>query len=442
MVIQRRNSAVLALLAAGALALTACSPVEEGGSTDGGSSDGSIKMGQGVTTEPCPGSPNPDNGCIYLGILSDLTDGPFAPVSGPLTQGQEDYWKKVNAEGGLNGFDVDVTTYKRDNKYTVDAQLEQYATINTKIAGIAQTLGTSNTQAILDDAKAKNLPTIVVSWWSGFEFDPATISTGYSYCTESVVGLDWYSENKKAPKKVQAVGYPGDYGGDIAAGVSRWAEANKVEEAKWVETGPNAVVGNQDAVVQQVLAANPDVVMLGVAPGETAEIVGKLAAAGFQGDFLGASPTWNEALNGSAAAPALAAKYHYLTPYDGWDGASEGVKDMHDFNNGQRPKAHGYIMGWAIGYPMQAMLEKAIEAGDLTPEGIQSQMKGLDVDFKGVTPNKVYDKDDVQGTAIQAVNVFQPTSDANASFGIKEVTHGFEGPTFNKTDYSSACVTL
>ena len=40
----------------------------------------------GVTAEPCPDSPNPDNGCIYLGVISDLTDGPFAPVALPLTQ--------------------------------------------------------------------------------------------------------------------------------------------------------------------------------------------------------------------------------------------------------------------------------------------------------------------------------------------------------------------
>lgn len=439
MTIPKKSRWLLAAAAASALALSACTPAtDDGGATTGG--DGSIAMSQGVTTEPCPGSPNPDNGCIYLGILSDLVDGPFAPVSGPLTQGQEDYWTFVNNNGGLDGFDVDVTTYKRDNKYTVDEQIAQYNQINGDIAGIAQTLGTSATQAILDDVVARDLPTVIVSWWSGFEFDPNVIGTGYSYCTESIVGLDWWASENGMPSKVQAVGYPGDYGGDTAAGVDRWAEVNGVEIAPWVETGPNAVVGNQDAVVQQVLNANPDVVMLGVAPGETAEIVGKLAAMGFEGEFLGASPTWNKVLPESAAGPALAAKFHYLMPYDGWDGDSQAVKDMHEFLNGAMPEQHGYAFGWALGYPMQAMLEEAIVAGDLTPAGIKAQMDGLEVDYKGFQPNTVYDVNNVQANAVQAVNVFKPSE--TGSFGIEEVANQFVGTTFDKTDYSSACVVL
>ena len=69
---------------------------------------GGIKTGQGVTSEPCPGG-NADRGCIYLGILSDLTVGPFAPLAVPIVDGQKDFWKRVNEQGGIAGkYDVNV----------------------------------------------------------------------------------------------------------------------------------------------------------------------------------------------------------------------------------------------------------------------------------------------------------------------------------------------
>ncbi len=436
----RKSRAVIALLAAGALGLVGCSQVTpESGGGDAG--DGALKTGAGVTTEPCPGSPNPDNGCIYLGILSDLTEGPFAALARPITDAQEDFWAQVNAEGGIDGFDVDVTTYEKDTKYQAAEHAAQYNQIAGNIAGIAQTLGTVNTEAVLDDMISRSLVAVPTSWWSGFGFDEndggIVMETGYSYCTEAIVGLDWFAENIAEPSTVQAVGYPGDYGGDSAAGVKRWAEVNGATELEYVATAPNQVAGNQDAVVGKVLASNPDVVVLAIGPAETAEIVGKLAASGFKGQFMGALPTWNPALLGSPAAPALEALYHHMSPYENWDGKSEAIANMKRALGGETPSNGGYIIGWAINYPMKAALEAAIAAGDLTPEGIAAQVNGLTVDFAGITQNMSYGGDP-QANAMQSMYVGKPNPDVE--LGIETIASGYTGPTFDKTDYSSACV--
>ncbi|MEE9582781.1 MAG: hypothetical protein V3W36_07580, partial [Acidimicrobiia bacterium] len=63
----------------------------------------------GVTAAPCGDAVNEGNGCIYLGVISDLTDGPFAPLGVPLTLAQEHFWGAVNDDGGLGGFDVIIT---------------------------------------------------------------------------------------------------------------------------------------------------------------------------------------------------------------------------------------------------------------------------------------------------------------------------------------------
>src|SRR4029450_13890719 len=96
----------LALLSVLALGLTACGAEEEA------SGEGNVKTDIGVTSEPCPGSANKDRGCIYLGTLSDLTEGPFAPLAVPITDAQKDFWERVNASGGIGRkYDVDVAQH-------------------------------------------------------------------------------------------------------------------------------------------------------------------------------------------------------------------------------------------------------------------------------------------------------------------------------------------
>src|SRR5258705_13107423 len=70
----------------------------------------------GITKEPCPNSANKDRGCIYLGVISDLTVGPFHALAVPITDAQKAFWKRVNTQGGIAGYDVDAENSVRDNK--------------------------------------------------------------------------------------------------------------------------------------------------------------------------------------------------------------------------------------------------------------------------------------------------------------------------------------
>lgn len=438
MTMRRRSQGIIALAAAGLLALTACTAV----SPTTGPTDGpvTIKTGAGVTTEACPAAVNPSNGCIYLGVLSDLTDGPFAALAGPITDAQELFWAEVNKNGGISGFDVDTSTYKKDTHYQASVHAAEYAQIAGSIAAISQSLGTVNTEAVLPDMITRSLVTVPTSWWSGYAFEDydkgIILETGYSYCTEAIVGLDWWAENNKMPTKVASVGYPGDYGGDSAEGVKRWAEANNAEVVAAIGTGPNQLVGDQSAVVGQLLQSGAEVVVLAVGPAETAQIVGGLAANGFTGQFLGSLPTWNHALLASAAAPALKGLYKHMSPYQNWGESSKGMDALKAALGADGPVNGGTVIGWVIGYPMKAALEAAAKAGDLTPQGIAAVVNGLTVDFEGMIPNFTYGGNP-QSTAVQAVNIGQPS---DVELGLTTISSFYTGPTFNKTSYTSACV--
>src|SRR5680860_1513074 len=108
----RRSAAVISIVA---LTLIACGG--DDGGDDADPADEEIATDIGVTDEPCPEPTNDGNGCIYLGVLSDLTQGPFAPLGVEIVEGQRAFFQRVNDQGGIAGYDVDIDTYTRDNLY-------------------------------------------------------------------------------------------------------------------------------------------------------------------------------------------------------------------------------------------------------------------------------------------------------------------------------------
>ena len=102
-----------------------------------------------------------------------------------------------------------------------------------------------------------------------------------------------YMVEEKQIKSVMAVHFPGDYGGDGAAGAEIAAEQNDLEFTA-VETAPGQEA--QAGAISAIVSQKPDLVMLGTSPTETAVIVGQAAAQGYTGQFIGLGPTWNPAL--------------------------------------------------------------------------------------------------------------------------------------------------
>ncbi|WP_052664270.1 ABC transporter substrate-binding protein [Nitriliruptor alkaliphilus] len=438
----RRHAAALCAIA---LAASACGNGDDDGgiAADDGNGNGNgaeeIATDVGVTDEPCENAVNEDNGCIYLGVLSDLTVGPFAPLGVQIVEGQRAFWQRVNDEGGIAGYDIDIDTYTRDNEYNPQVHSQLYNEIEPDILALAQTLGTPPTEAILPDMDADDVVGIPASWWSGWNFEESDhgviLESGYSYCLESQIGLDWANDNEGEIGSVQAVGYPGDYGGDSAAGVAAWAEATGAEDLGFAETGPNALVGSQDAAVQQVVSAGADVVVLATGPAETAEIVGGAVAAGFEGRFLGSVPTWNPALMDSPAAPALEAVFTHIGPWEAFTGSSEAHQAMQAaLGEGNLPANDGFTFGWIWSYPMKALLEQAAENGDLTRSGVRAAVDGLVVDYEGSLPERTFGE---AGEDVRTAVISKP--DASEELNLRTEETGVTGPTADAFAYETRC---
>ena len=426
----RRSVRRLGVLAAvTTLVLAGC------GRDDGGSeAEGEATLGTGVTSEPCPDAVDESKGCIYLGIISDLT-GVFAGVGVPLTDGGQAFWKRVNEEGGIGDYEVDVTTYVKDNKYDPDTHAEVFAEINDEVILIAQSLGTIATEAMLRDNDAEELLVLPATLGSNWLFEDRVLELGTSYCAEGMNAVD-YGVDELGADKVAAVHFPGDYGDDTAVGARIAAEARGADFTD-ITTGPGA--DQQTAAVAEVLKSEADIVVVATGPLELAAVVGGAVSQGFQGKFVGAIPTWNAALLQSPAAPAIEASYLWASSFPGYDADTPGHEAMREAT-GDAPANEYFAIGWSGGYILKALLEEAVESGDLTRGGlleIASSMSG-DIESEGMLPDGSGNyAGDPNEAAVRVTQLFTPAADTDA--GVEPMGDIFTGPTAEGHDFTEAC---
>src|SRR5690606_27575584 len=334
------------------LALAACRAGDGGGGGDG-DGDSDVRFDFGVTLEPCENAVNEDNGCIYLGILTDLT-GPFAGFGGPLSAAQEAFWQRVNEMGGIRAegvdqaFGADVVTYNENTGYDATEHSRLYEEMKPNILALAQTLGSPTTEAILPDLDASDILAVPAAYTSSYNFEEVILESPANYCVEAMNGDD-YAVETYGVETVMSIYFPGDYGQDAAGGVMRAAENHGLEFIA-VPTGPGG--GDQQAeAIGRILSEQPDLLCPTVWPDEAATIIGGAAAQGYTGRFIGSDPTCNVALLTSDAGPASEALYQVSSPFQNWSTDSPGHRALREAVGTPSDLNDGYTVGWIWQYP-------------------------------------------------------------------------------------------
>jgi ABC-type branched-subunit amino acid transport system substrate-binding protein len=364
-----RSCATACSVAAIAVGFTACGTGSSSGPSSA-STSGGIKIGPGVDAK---------TKTITLGVLSPLS-GPVGLIGNPLTAGQETYFKSINASGGIDGWKVNLTA--RDTKYDPQTEVQDYNQIAGQVAFIAQSLGSPTTKAIQPTADQQKMLIGAAAQDSAFVSDPVMAVIGTPYSVDDANALDYIVRQTNHPHAKIGIVYQDDaYGQDglrgYLAGLKTY-HFNNVAEATYK-------VGDTDltAQVQKMRAGGAQYVFVVAVPTTAATIVGTGASEGYNPTWIFQGPAWSEYLMSSNGTPsgkptpvakALAGHVWVLGAAAQWGdtsvpGMTKFLSETKTFAPTQIPDYY-YTYGYAEAQMEAAVLQKAIQSGDLTRQGI------------------------------------------------------------------------
>lgn len=333
----------------------------EADDSDEPSEPGEVTLGPGVTEDT-----------ITLGVITPQT-GPAAVIGNPLTAGNQVFFDALNAEGGIAG-QYQVVLKVEDSQYQPPVAVQQYNSAKNDVAAFVQILGTAVTNAVLPQLVQDNMlgsPASLDAFWQEEEH---LLPIGGPYQIQVINGLDWYYQQPDAGETLCVLHQEDPYGEAGLEGAKAYAEEAGID----IAVSAAFRQGDQDftAQLQQLQNNNCEVVVLTSLPTETAQILGASAGAGYTPQWLGQSPTWVAALASSPLADYMSANFLLMSEGAPWGdesvpGMAKMLADIEQFKPDQAPDiyfAFGYAQAWA----MAQLLEKAVELGDLSRDGIMA----------------------------------------------------------------------
>jgi ABC-type branched-subunit amino acid transport system substrate-binding protein len=377
---------LVALLAALLLLAAACGRDDDGGDasgTDDTAAEGELKTGPGF-----------DGTTIKLGVITPLS-GPVAPVFGlPITAGNEVYFQRVNAAGGVAG-KYKVELVKEDNVYDATQTKPKYDKIKGEVAMFAQILGTPPTQAVLADLKRDGVVASPASLDAAWVREPNLLPIGSTYQIQFINAASYLIEEKGFKgKPICMVAVEGEYGDAGIEGLEFAAKELDFDIAVTARYKPT----DQDftAQIQQLKNGKCEAVFLTALPTQTGQIIGLGAQQGFTPQWVGQSPTWAGALATSKVAPVLQKYFLWTSEGTTWGdtsvpGMKQLLEDVEKYKSDQQPDVY-FVFGYVQAMAVHALLEQAVENGDLSRAGILKAVEQVDVDYKGLLGDYKYGK--------------------------------------------------
>src|SRR4030081_471939 len=215
---------------------------------------------------------------------TEIKIGNIMPYSGPASaygvigKTEEAYFKKINAEGGINGRKINFISY--DDGYNPAKTVEQARKLvgNDEVLLIFNSLGTPGNTAIQKYMNTKKVPQLFVSTgaakWNDPKNFPWTMGWQPNYQVEARIYAAYILKNH--PGKTIGVMYQNDdFGKDyvigLRDGLGDHASKLILVEASYETTSPTV-----DSQVVQIKGANPDIFVNIATPKFAAQAIKKL----------------------------------------------------------------------------------------------------------------------------------------------------------------------
>jgi ABC-type branched-subunit amino acid transport system substrate-binding protein len=366
-----------------------------------------------------------DGTTIKLGVLSPLS-GPVAVIGLPLTAGNKIWFDALNQRGGVAG-KYKVELVQEDTQYKPDVTVQQYNKVKGNVVAFTQVLGTAPTLAVLPQLKADKMLAAPASLDALWVREANLLPIGGPYQIQVINALDHYltegggTKDSKICNMIQddVYGEAGLQGLQFAAQKYGFTIANTQRYKAGTE--------NFTGQIQALAGAGCQMVFLTATPTDAGKIWGTAAQGKFNPRWYAQSPAYAAAMSKSPITPYLQATTTIVAEGTEWgDTKVSGMKDLVDrttqFGPGQQPDYY-LAFGYNQARAMTAVLEKAIELGNLSREGILDAMQKLGtVSFDGLSGDYVYGATESRNPP-RSSTLF--TVDPTKPFGLKTLKYDF-----------------
>ncbi len=183
----------------------------------------------GDADEPASGDSAEGGEPIVIGVLSDLS-GATADVGTPYSEGIRGYVDALNADGGVDGREIDLQL--NDYAYDVARAEQLYSQYLSDGAIAIQGWGTGDTEALRQRVAQDELSFMSASYAETL-VDPA--ETPYNFVTVATysdqmrVGLNWIAEDAGGPAEVAVLHNDSPFGTAPVADGKAWIEEQGLE---------------------------------------------------------------------------------------------------------------------------------------------------------------------------------------------------------------------
>ena len=379
-----------------------------------------------------------DGKTIKLGVLTPLT-GTVAVIGQPLTAGNEVFFKALNAKGGVAG-KYKVELVQEDTQYKTDVAVQKYNKIKGDVVAFTQVLGTAPTLAVLPQLKTDKILAAPASLDALWVREENLLPVGAPYQVQAINAMDYYLSDGGGSKsdtictmiQDDVYGEAGQQGIDFAAKKYGFTVANTQK----FKVGTENYAGQVGALA----GAGCKMVFLVATPSDAAKIWGTAAQARFAPQWIGQSPSYTGALAKSAVAPYMQQSVLIVAEGTEWgDDSVPGMKAMVDgatkYAPDQEPDYY-FAFGYNQARAMTAVLEKAVDLGDLSRAGILKASKELGtVSFEGLSGDYKYGPAETRNpprtSTIFAVDPTKP-------FGLKKVKYNFTSDAAKEIEFKKA----
>lgn len=319
---------------------------------------------------------------IKIGAIFDLT-GPTADVSTPYSEGMKDYVTWRNANGGIAGRQIELTS--ADYAYKVD-QSEQLYTQYVQEGVVAfMGWGTGDTEALRTKIAEDKIPFMSASYSAGLldlTAAPYNFLVGTSYSDQAVIAVRWALDDFKAKGgsdqiKIALIHNDSPFGQSPVADAQAYTEANggafmdlampKGATDYVAELAQMTTFGAQYVIIQNV--SSPAAVLLKDAKSQ-----------GFGAQFICLNWCADEILVKLAgdAAEGVMGTLPFVPPTVAVPGQSDAEAFLKAKGSSLAEKGLHYTQGWWTMAVMAAGIEAAIKAGnEPTGENIRAGLESL-----------------------------------------------------------------